>query len=200
MVEPNNFPIGILLLIIVALTALGYLLLAYSINIWPFASKPTCDNIDGNGNPFTCSPTGGTRKSGVTCATSPCTEEECCTDSVLPTPPPPPPPTPPSAVCQKTTQGGDGWNAIKDCDNADCENRKECSAGGKGTRQCYRWVDNSCKQVANPVQACYDEDEDKNIKNYDDCSTKSDKESCESCVTATLDCCEPVSTESFRRR
>ena len=54
MAEPNNLPIAGLLLIIVALTALGYLLLAYSINIWPFASKPTCDNIDGNGNPFTC--------------------------------------------------------------------------------------------------------------------------------------------------
>ena len=92
MAEPNNFPIAGLLLIIVALTALGYLLLAYSINIWPFASKPTCDNIDGNGKSFTC--TSGPVKKGVTCATSTCTDKECCTDPNTPTPPPPPPPTP----------------------------------------------------------------------------------------------------------
>ena len=246
MAEPNNFPIAGLLFIILALTALGYLLLAYSINIWPFASKPTCDNIDGNGNSFTC--TTGTPKSGVTCATSPCTKTECCTDSG-PSPPPPSPPTPPSAVCQNTTQGGHGWNAIKGCDNANCENLKgDCSAGGQGTRQCYKWTlpygtcsisddstwsnalwaqkscstrggeedcknknydadwENSdckwttdprrgeCQELESPPDACFtSEISDKQ------CSSIEDKDSCESC-TATLDCCEPVSIESFRRR
>ena len=191
MAEPNNFPIGILLFIIVTLTALGYLLLAYSINIWPFASKPTCDNIDGNGKSFTCT-TGTTLKSGVTCATSPCTEKECCTDTNTPTPPPPPPPTPPIASCQKTTQGGDGWNAIKGC-VTDCENLEKCSDGGTGTRQCYRWVpnSNSCKQVANPVEACFDQNG--SMKNDDECSKITNKGDCESCAIATLDCCEPVS-------
>lgn len=121
MAEPNNFPIVGLLLIIVALTALGYLLLAYSINIWPFASKPTCDNIDGNGNPFTCT---GTVKKGVTCATSTCTEKECCTE-----------PEPPSAVCQ----------AIPNitCDDVDCSSVTTCQGADapKMTVDCCEWDD-----------------------------------------------------------
>ena len=248
MAEPNNFPIGILLFIIVTLTALGYLLLAYSIKIWPFASKPTCDNIDGNGKSFTC--TSGPVKKGVTCATSTCTEKECCTDTNTPTPPPPPPPTPPSAVCQNTTQGGSGWNAIKGCKDANCENQNgDCSAGGQGTIQCSKWTlpygtcsvsDNStwrgvgwaetscskrkyekdcknknydtiwkggseckwttdlrqgeCQELEFPPDACFKSD------NWGTCWKKEDKDSCESCSTTTLDCCEPVSTESFRRR
>jgi hypothetical protein len=198
-----------MILLIIVLFSINYLLLADYINIWPFTNKP----LDG------------------------------------PTPSGPPSGPPSPAVCQNTTQGGLGWNVIKGCDNANCEKLKgDCSAGGQGTRQCYKWTlpygtcsisDDShwsdakaaqescskrkyekdcknknydenwpdleckwttdlrrgeCLELEFPPDACFKSD------NWGTCWKKEDKDSCESCSTTTLDCCEPVSIETFRHR
>ena len=168
--------LGVISGLILLLFAGLYLILAGLVtHTWPFASKPTCGNTDGKGKAFTCEGDSKKLNNDVTCATSPCTEKECCTDSG-PSPPPPPPPTPPSAVCKNTTQGGHGWNAIKGCEKANCENLKgDCSAGKQGTRQCYKWTlpygtcsisdDSTPSDLKSAQESCSNRGDEKDCKN-----------------------------------